>query len=137
MIIYVQSDIGFEEVDTSVLRPQKGKPSDGQDRERIAEWLFKRERRKNNSVVAAVGRDEVRHVRSHFGVNKAVEQFVRMSKEGESMRIALNTEGINNKKNPSVAMLQMSASVKGREYAVVFQLRSEKPRNPDAPSQVF
>ena len=71
MIIYVQSDISFEEVDTSVLRPQKGKPSDGQDRERIAEWLFKRERRKNNSVVAAVGRDEVCHVRSHFGVNKA------------------------------------------------------------------
>ena len=137
LIVYVESDIDFEDLSTSVLEPPRGKRSEGADEERVMRWLMKREKDINNAIIEKLPRSKVFHARDHAGVEKAVAHFMQMSEEaGQYLLLALDLEGIE-KGFDRPAMLQLSGCVGEKEYCAVFQTRSEMAGKSELVRDVF
>ena len=119
MILYVDTDIDFHEYNSSVLAPPRGKRSKGADEERVHEWFQEREKKKFGAKIEKLQRNEFVHARSHSAVDKAAENFAQLSERTNRLMISLDTEGIE-PKIPLPAMVQLAASVNGKERCVVF-----------------
>ena len=137
LIVYVETDIEFEEQDTSVLEPPRGFRSEGADDERISRWLLRREREKTNASIERLPRSKLFHARDHAGVDKAVAYFRQMSEEsGQHLVLALDLEGTD-KGVVRPALLQISGCVNGKEYCAVFQTRSDMAGKSNLVRDVF
>ena len=83
MILYVENNINFEEVDVSVLSPPQGSRSENTDEYRFFDWYLERERKERNAIVEGVKRSELFHARNHYGANKVVDHIISMANQSE------------------------------------------------------
>ena len=138
MLLYPQTDVDFEDLDTSVLPPhnaRNGRRDDVKDLDRFFEWAQTREMKKYGGRMETISRKEVHHIRYHDGVGIAVNKLLSFAeKSGDCFIISLDTEGGDQGKDDRFpSTLQLSGKFDEEEYNVVFQLKSELVKSPSQP----